>query len=110
MDVNFWNDHSILFFLALIFIPRLSMVYFGMIVPLSIGAILEWTFIPRITMATMFSSVYYGSNPTVIIVFWVVAVVGDVVDFIIKFSQMKIAYRAQMENMRMRYPDMFNRY
>lgn len=110
MDVNFWTDHSILFFLALILIPRLSLIYFGLIAPLSVSPIVGMMFVPRIMLAISFSAMYGVTNPTLIIFIWVIAIVGDIVDFIIKFSQMKMTYRAQMENMRIRYPDIFGYY
>jgi len=105
--VDFWTDHSIFFFLALIFIPRLSMVYFGMIASLSVGAIAGWTFVPRITMAIAFSGMYYDNNPTLIVFFWIIAVISDIVDFILKFTQARMMYLAQMEAMRDRYSHLF---
>ena len=105
--MDFWNDHSIFFFLALIFIPRLSMVYFGMIAQSSVGAIAGWIFVPRITMAIVFSGMYYDNNPTLIVFFWIIAVISDIVDFILKFTQVRMTYIAQMQAMRYRYPDLF---
>lgn len=107
MSINFWDDHTIFFFLAMILIPRLSMVWFGMINPLSVVAIAEWSFIPRINMAIIFSGAYYDYNPKTIIAFWIIAVVGDIIDFWIKFKQMRKTYKAQQAVMMQKYPNLF---
>lgn len=99
MTLDFWNDHSILFFLALIFIPRMTMIYMGLVTPYSVGAIIGLSFVPRMMIASSFTAIYGTSNPTMIVILWIIAVVGDIVDTIlIKGSISYSSYKHYIEN------------
>ena len=108
MNVDFWNDHTILFVFGLIFIPRMMLIYFGLITPFSVSAILGAAFMPRIMLIALFSAVYYTGNPTTMIIFWIIAIIGDIVDTIlIKGS---VSWKMQKQYMKTYPPPWQNRY
>jgi hypothetical protein len=108
MNVDFWTDHSFLFILGLIFIPRMMLIYFGLITPFSVSAILGATFVPRIMLMTLFSAVYCGSNPTTMIIFWIIAIIVDIVDTILIKGRM--SWNMQKQYMKAYPPPWQHRY
>lgn len=95
--MEFWNEHSILFFLGLIFIPRLMLIYFGSIPAFSVQPLLGMLFIPRLFLAWLLTPVYWDVNPTTIVFIWIIAVLGDVIETIVKFKFSIMMWTAQME-------------
>ena len=106
--LDFWNDHTILFVFGLIFIPRMMLLYFGCIAPFSINPILGMIFIPRIMLINVFSAMYYDNNPKTMIVFWIIAILGDIIDTIVLKGSM--TWNIQKQYMKMYPPPWKNRY
>ena len=82
--MDFWTDHSVMFIVGLIAIPRMMLIYLGMITPLQIPPILGLIFCPRIFMVGILTPIYNGQNPTLIVVLWIIAIIFDVIGFCVK--------------------------
>ena len=74
---------SFMFFLGVLFIPRMMMLWLGAIVPGSAQAIAGFWFAPRIMICCLISS---GSNETsgALVILWIFAVVLDLIGLIFK--------------------------
>ena len=97
--MELWNDHGIIFLIGLLCWPRLMLIYYGLIPIQSISAILEFSFIPRIFLVSILSPFYYSANPTLISVYWILAIILDIVGIIFKFK-MQTIWWTQCKTMR----------
>ena len=72
--MNYWDVHGLLFLLFLIVFPRLTMLFTGVCCSFS-GVLfwVGWLFKPRLTIAILATIVYWNTNPTLVILAWVVA-------------------------------------
>lgn len=84
--MDFWDQHTVLFVIGLILWPRMLLIYFGFIPPMSIPPILGLLFVPRMFLAGVLTPMYWGMNPTLIVICWILAVALDVVGIAIKFK------------------------
>ncbi|MBN2094167.1 MAG: hypothetical protein JW740_02250 [Candidatus Zambryskibacteria bacterium] len=84
--MDFWDQHSIMFVIGVILMPRLMLIYHGVITPMEISPILGWIFVPRMFWASTLTSVYGDSNHTLIVIVWILAVVIDIIGFFTKAS------------------------
>lgn len=84
--MDFWTDHSVMFIVGMVVIPRMMIIYLGMITPLQVPPILGMIFCPRIFMMGILTPIYNGSNPALIVVMWILAVTIDIIGFIFKSS------------------------
>jgi hypothetical protein len=82
--MNFWNEHSVMFIVAMVVMPRMMLIYYGMITPLQVPPILGLIFCPRIFMMGILTTAYNGQNPTLIVILWILAVILDIIGFIVK--------------------------
>lgn len=77
--INFWDVHSILFIIAMLFFPRLT-IFFGSNYAAFAGPLFWCGFVlfPRITTAIIACNVYGDSNPVLCVIacFW--AISGDI--------------------------------
>ena len=73
---NFWDNHTVLFILAMMFFPRLTMLFattFG-------GGLLYWVgwlFAPRLTVAVIATILYREQNLVLVILTWIWACLGE---------------------------------
>lgn len=67
--MNFWDNHTILFVIAMFFFPRLTMLFatsFG-------GGFLYWLgwlLAPRLTVAIIATMLYYDTNIVLVVFTW----------------------------------------
>lgn len=92
--MDFWNQHDIWFVIGLILWPRVLLIYFGLIPPMSIPPILGMTLIPRLSLAGIMTSTYWETNPTLVVICWIMAIVCDIWALSIKWRIQKMAYQA----------------
>jgi len=84
--VDFWAQHSILFVIGLILWPRILLIYFGFIAPMSIPPILGMVFVPRMFLTGILTPMYWEVNPILIVICWILSVIIDVVAIIVKLK------------------------
>jgi hypothetical protein len=84
--MEFWSQHGLVFLIGMLLWPRMMMIYYGSIPPQSISSILEFALIPRIFLASILTPIYYDTNPTMISIYWILAVIMDVMSIIFKFK------------------------
>ncbi len=82
--MDFWAQHSILFVIGLILWPRIILLYFGHIPSLSLPPIFGFIFVPRLLLVGFLTPQYWGTNPFLIAICWILAVVIDVFALISK--------------------------
>ena len=82
--MDFWNQHTVLFVIGLILWPRILLLYFGFIPPMHIPPILGMLFVPRIFLTGILTATYWNTNPILIVICWILAIVIDVIGLIIK--------------------------
>ena len=97
--MNFWTDHSVMFIIGIIVMPRMMLIYLGMIQPLQIPPILGMIFCPRIFMVGILTPIYSDQNQVLVVVMWLIAVVFDVVGFIVKANWGFQMQKAAMEQL-----------
>lgn len=76
---NFWQYHSIIFCLFMIFFPRLTLLFTGICAMPFAGVLfwLGWIFLPRITVAILASFFYFQTNPVLCVFVWIWALAGE---------------------------------
>ena len=87
--MDFWSAHGIMFLIGLILWPRVLLIYFGLIPSLSIPPILSFMFVPRMFLASILTPMYWDTNSILIGIYWVIAIVLDVVGIIMKIAMQK---------------------
>lgn len=77
--INFWQVHSILFVIAMFFLPRLTMLFAGICFMPFTGILfwLGWLFTPRLTVAILATFFYFTTNPILCIITWLWALGGE---------------------------------
>jgi hypothetical protein len=73
---NFWDTHTWLFILAMMFFPRLTML-FATTVGGGFLYWLGWVFAPRLVVAIIATSLYSQHNLTLIVITWFWAIGGE---------------------------------
>jgi hypothetical protein len=71
--MNFWDLHSIVFIIFMLFLPRLTMFFMGICFYQFAHPILfwfGWFFSPRLVIAIIATSVYWDTNPILCILAW----------------------------------------
>ncbi|TWT79910.1 hypothetical protein CA13_13190 [Planctomycetes bacterium CA13] len=74
--MDFWDNHSLLFVLAMFFFPRLTMLFattYG-------GGFLYWLgwlFAPRLTVAIIATMLYGDTNIVLVVLTWFWAIGGE---------------------------------
>ena len=74
--MNFWDNHSILFVIAMFFFPRLTMLF----ATSHGGGVLYWLgwlFAPRLTVAIIATMLYSDSNLIMVVLTWFWALGGE---------------------------------
>lgn len=90
-------DITFLLFLGLIFLPRFVLLWVGCVTSGSFGAIMAFSFVPRIMICSHLSS-YYGQNaPASLVVFWIFAVVLDIIGFFVRSKFILMMWAMQLE-------------
>jgi hypothetical protein len=87
---------SFMFFLGVLFIPRLMMLWLGAVQPGSVQAIAGFCFVPRILICLMISA-SSGETSGGLVVLWIFAVILDIVGLVIKGAMMNGMLKAQSE-------------
>jgi len=82
--MDFWDQHTALFVIGLILWPRILLIYFGFIPPMSIPPILGMVFIPRMFLSGISTPMYWATNQTLIVICWILAVILDIVGIVMK--------------------------
>jgi len=75
--VNFWNQHTVLFVIGLVLWPRMLLIYFGLLPPMTIPPILGMIFVPRLFLAGTMTAMYWDTNPILVTICWIMAGVLD---------------------------------
>jgi hypothetical protein len=74
--INFWDTHTVLFIIAMLFFPRLTMLFattFG-------GGVLYWLgwlLFPRFTVAVIATMLYSQTNIILVVLSWIWAFGGE---------------------------------
>ena len=82
--MDFWIQHSIWFILGLLLWPRMLLIYFGLIPTMSVPPILGMLMVPRMFLAGILTPMYWETNPILISICWILAVICDVCGLIMK--------------------------
>lgn len=97
--MNFWNEHSVMFIIGMVVMPRMMLIYYGMITPLQVPPILGMIFCPRIFMIGILTTIYNDQNSALIVVLWILAVILDIIGFIFKSMMGMQMQKAAMEQL-----------
>ena len=73
--MDFWQQHGILFLLGCALFPRITLLFFSG-VTFGFWIIVGWLFVPHVTVAILASMLYWDTNPILVIIAWIVALVG----------------------------------
>jgi hypothetical protein len=77
---DFWRTYGvamgIIFLLGTIFLPRITMWWFAVVIPPNAVLSLGWVIAPRTTVAFLTTTVYWHTNPEICIVAWLAAYAG----------------------------------
>lgn len=76
---NFWDHHSLWFLLAMLFFPRLTML-FATTVGGGFFYWLGWLFIPRLTVAIIATFLFYEHNTVLLVFTWMWALAGEIAE------------------------------
>lgn len=87
--MEFWNQHGLTFLIGMFLWPRMILIYYSLIPAQDIGAIMEFLFVPRIFLASILTPIYWGANPTLISIYWVLAVILDIISIFFKIGIQK---------------------
>jgi hypothetical protein len=71
MNDNFWDVHNIFFLIGLVFIPRLTVIFFSAVT----GGLLFWIaflIFPRIVIPILAAYHYWDTNPVLVILAFVI--------------------------------------
>lgn len=74
--VNFWDVHGVFFILFMCFFPRLTML-FATAVSFGFWAWVGWFLAPRLTCAIFATSIYWTTNPVLVVFTWMWALGGE---------------------------------
>lgn len=67
--MDFWDVHGFWFVLAMMFFPRLTML-FGTAVLSGFWPWMGWVFAPRLSVAIFATSKYWDTNPVLVAITW----------------------------------------
>lgn len=73
---NYWNNHGILFLVAITIFPRLTLLFSSV----ATGGLfwwLAWLFAPRVLVAVLATVAYWNANPVLVIAAWLIALGGE---------------------------------
>ena len=96
------TDHVILFILGLIFLPRVMLLYCGLVPAESVLSIVGLFLAPRIFLAILATPELWGSHSFFVIIIWLIAVAGDVYKFVMNIKM----FNAMREEMVYQYNKM----
>ncbi|MEI9814448.1 MAG: hypothetical protein WDO18_18200 [Acidobacteriota bacterium] len=67
--MDFWQQHGVLFLMGCALFPRITTLFFS---GMSFGllAILGWIFAPHFLVAIVATSMYWKTNPILVIIAW----------------------------------------
>jgi hypothetical protein len=73
--MNYWDVHGIFFLLGCAFFPRITTLFFA---TMSFGfwTLVGWIFAPHLLVAILATSLYWSTNPVLVIFAWVFAFGG----------------------------------
>ena len=74
--INFWQVHGLFFLFFMFFFPRLTMLFATTFT----GGIFFWVgffLVPRLTVAIYASLTYWDTNPILVVITWIWAIVGE---------------------------------
>lgn len=89
--MDFWNQHSIWFLIGLIAWPRILLMYFGFIPAGSLEPILGLIFVPRLFLAGTLTPMYWDTNPILIVICWIFAIIFDIMGIVMKLKSQQAA-------------------
>lgn len=75
MTMDFWQTHGILFLLGCTFFPRITLLFFSA-VSFGFWTFIGWLFVPHLTVAIIATTLYWDTNPILVIIAWLVAFGG----------------------------------
>lgn len=74
--MNFWEAHGILFIFFMFFFPRLTLLFSSV----ATGGVLwwlGWLVAPRLLVAILATTAYWGTNPVLVTLTWFWALGGE---------------------------------
>lgn len=77
--MNFWDAHGLLFVVFMFFFPRLTLLFSSV----ATGGLLwwlGWVFAPRLLVAVLATTAYWGTNPVLVTLAWFWAIGGESVE------------------------------
>ena len=86
-----------MFVIGLIVMPRLMLLYYGFIPAQAVPPILGFLFVPRMFLASIISSMYGNTNPGLVAVCWILAVIFDLIGIAYKIAMYSAFMEAQKE-------------
>lgn len=78
--MNFWDVHSFWFLFAIAFFPRITMLFAGICaMPFAypVWFWLGWILAPRLVVAILATTFYWGTNPILCVLAWIIALSGE---------------------------------
>ena len=73
--MDFWQHHGLLFLLGCAFFPRITLLFFSS-VTFGFWTILGWIFVPHFVIAILATTIYWNTNPVLVIISWFFAFAG----------------------------------
>lgn len=75
-QVDFWTVHGVGFIICMALFPRLTMLFATSVLvgPL---AWIGWLFVPRLTCAIFATTIYWHTNPVLVVFTWMWALGGE---------------------------------
>ncbi|MBP6885837.1 MAG: hypothetical protein KBC02_01160 [Candidatus Pacebacteria bacterium] len=74
--MDFWQVHGLGFLIAIAFFPRLTMLFAGIASGFGPLGWLGFVFAPHLTVAILATTAYWGTNPGLCVLAWIVALTG----------------------------------
>jgi len=92
-----FTDYVVLFILGLIFLPRITLLFLGMIAPAAWLLILGFFFAPRITAVYLITNELWASSPVLVVIMWIFAIIIDIVKLVMNIGMMSTMQKQYLD-------------
>jgi hypothetical protein len=73
--MDFWANHGAIFLMGCVFFPRITILLFSA-VSFGFWHIVGWIFTPHLLVAIIATTVYWDTNPFLVVISWLMAFGG----------------------------------
>ena len=73
--MDYWDNHGLIFLVCITFFPRWTML-FATATPFGVLAWLGWIFCPHLLAAIFATTLYWDTNPILVVFSWMIAIGG----------------------------------